>query len=87
MSNGFTSTFTVQAFRAKGKGLEAEPARPAHDEGHALRMVERMANGRAGAVAIRQDGHPGLGEFEEPVVLKVVGRVPDYLTDTSIIPF
>lgn len=87
MSSGSTSTFTVQAFRVKGKGLEAEPARSANDENHALRMVERLADGKAGAVAIRQDAHPALGEFEEPVVLKVVGRVPDYFADTSLIPF
>lgn len=87
MSKGSTSTFSVQAFRERGKSLQAEPARPANDEKHALRMVERLAAGKAGAVATRQDAHPGLGEFEEPVVLKVIGRVPDYYSDTSLIPF
>ncbi|WP_273289455.1 hypothetical protein [Methylorubrum populi] len=87
MPKGSTSTFSVQAFRAKGKGLEAEPARSASSEEQALRMVDRMAADKAGVVAVRQDGHPGLGEFEEPIVLKVVGRVPEYFTDTSLIPF
>lgn len=76
MSKGQKSTFSVQAFRERGKGLEAEAPQEANDEAHALRKVERMAEGKAGAVAIRQDGHPALGELQEPVVLKVVGRVP-----------
>ncbi|KMO28629.1 hypothetical protein [Methylobacterium aquaticum] len=76
MSKGLKPTFLVQSFREKGRGLEADPPQTASDEAHALRKVERIAMGKAGAVAIRQDGHPGLGEFEEPVVLKVIGRVP-----------
>lgn len=87
MAKGSTSTFSVQAFRAKGKGLVADPARSANSEEQALRMVERMAADKAGAVAVRQDGHPGLGEFDEPVVLRVIGQVPDYFTDPSLIPF
>lgn len=81
MSESQKSTFTVQSFREKGKSLQAEPPELANDEAHALRKVERMAAGKAGAVAIRQDGHPALGEFQEPVVLKVIGRVPPMFGD------
>lgn len=81
MPKGQKSTFSVQAFREKGKGLEAEAPQQANDEAHALRKIERMAEGKAGAVAIRQDGHPSLGELQEPVVLKVIGRVPSIFND------
>ncbi len=81
MSKGSRATFTVQSFKEKGKGLEAEPPQAASDEEHALRKVERMAAGKAGAVAIRQDGDPALGDLQEPVVLKVIGRVPPIFMD------
>jgi len=75
-----TSTFSVQAFREKGRGLEAEPAQQASDEAHALRKVERLAAGKAGAVAVRHDRASAGGDIEEPIVLKIVGRVPpDYM--------
>ena len=81
MSKGLKSTFSVQAFREKGRGLEAEPAQQASDEAQALRKVERMAAGKAGAVALRQDGNASYGDFEEPIVLKIVGRVPPIYMD------
>lgn len=78
MAKGPKHTFKCQSFREKGKGLEADPPQNANDEAHALRKVERMmAQGKAGAVAIRQDGNPALAEFEEPVLLRVIGRVPE----------
>lgn len=85
MSKGQRSTFSVQTFREKGKGLEAEPPQQAMDEAHALRKLERMAAGKAGGVAIRQDGHPALGEYQEPIVLKVIGRVPPIFEDGDIL--
>lgn len=81
VAKGSKHTFKVQTFREKGKGLEADPPQTANDEAHALRKIERMAQGKAGAVAIRQDGNPGLAEFEEPVLLKVIGRVPEAFLD------
>lgn len=81
MSKDHKPTFTVQSFREKGKGLVAEPQQQATDEAHALRKVERIATGKAGAVAIRQDSNPELGDYGEPVVLKVVGRVPPAFRD------
>ena len=85
MGTGAKHTFKVQAFRAKGKGLEAEPPQTANDEAHALRKVERMAVGKAGAVAIRQDGNPAIAEFEEPVLLRVIGTVPEAFLE--LLPF
>lgn len=81
MSKVGKSTFSIQAFREKGRGLEAEPSQQVDDEAQALRKVERMAVGKAGAVAIRQDGDAALGDCQEPVVLKVVGRVPPIFMD------
>ena len=47
----------------RSKGLVAEAPQQANDEAHALRKIERMAEGKAGAVAIRQDKQLALGEF------------------------
>lgn len=77
VAKGLKHTFKVQTFREKGRGLEADPPQSATDEAHALRKIERMAQGKAGAVAIRQNGNPAVAEFEEPVLLKVIGRVPE----------
>ncbi len=85
MAKGARHSFKVQSFREKGKGLEADPPQSANDEAHALRKVERIAQGKTGAVAIRQDGNPGLAQFEQPVLLKVIGRVPDAFLD--LLPF
>lgn len=76
MSKGLKAVYSVQAFKAKGRSWEAEPPQQATDEAHALRMVERKAEGKAGAVALRQDGDPATGDLDEPVVLKIVGTVP-----------
>lgn len=84
MSKGSKPSFSVQAFREKGRGLEAEPAQQALNEAQALRKVERMATGKAGAVALRQDGNASQGDFQEPIVLKIIGRVPPIFMD---IPF
>jgi hypothetical protein len=85
LAKGAKHSFKVQSFREKGKGLEADPPQSANDEAHALRKVERIAQGKAGAVAIRQDGNPALAEFEQPVLLKVIGRVPEAFLD--LLPF
>lgn len=81
MAVGTRVTFSVQAFRETGRGFEADAPQSATDEAQALRKVERLAVGKAGAVAIRQDGNPLLGDFPEPVVLKIVGRVPAVFED------
>lgn len=77
MPRAIKATFSVQAFKEQGRALVPEPPQTAADEAHALRKVERLATGRAGAVAIRQDGDPGDGDATEPVVLRIIGRVPD----------
>lgn len=81
MYKGCRSRFTVQSFRENGQGLEAEAPQPANDEAHALRKVERMATGKAGAVAFRLDGSSETAEDQDPIVLKVVGRVPAIFSD------
>jgi len=45
----------------------------------AIRRAEALAStkGNAGAVAFSRQGSPELGEFEDAVVLKTFGDVPD----------
>ena len=37
----------------------------------------------AGAVAFSRSGDPNLGEFEDAVILKTFGQVPDDFADTQ----
>ena len=45
----------------------------------AIRRADALAarEGNAGAVAFSREGSPELGEFEDAVILKVFGNVPD----------
>ena len=48
-------------------------------EGAAIRRAEAMARhqANAGAVAFSRSGDPTLGEFEDAVILKTFGEVPE----------
>jgi hypothetical protein len=68
------------AFHAGGwRGLA--PGQPVEclSEGAAIRRAEAMSHheANAGAVAFSRRGDPNLGDFEDPVVLKTFGQVPD----------
>jgi hypothetical protein len=47
--------------------------------GAAIRRAEALASNKdnAGAVAFSRNGDPNLGEFEDAVILKSFGQVPD----------
>lgn len=74
-------TFCVQAFHAKGRGIEPEAPTAADDEAHALRLGERHATRKAGVVVLRHDSDPSLGDFDEAVVIAIHGRVPPIFQD------
>ena len=48
-------------------------------EGAAIRRAEALSRHAAiaGAVAFSRSGHPNLGEFEDAVILKTFGDVPE----------
>ncbi|MCJ2050862.1 hypothetical protein [Methylobacterium sp. J-070] len=73
--------YSVQAFRLKGSVLEAEAPQAVDDAIQALRRVTRIAHGKAGAVAVRVDVDPDTQDAPEPVVLRIVGQVPEVFLD------
>ena len=54
-------------------------------EAAAIRRAQAMACNEAiaGAVAFSRQGSPDLGEFEDAVILKTFGEVPDDLVGTA----
>lgn len=80
--------FVVQAYKAvKGRGkISADEPIPARDQDHALRMVERFRETRAGVVAFRRTGDPTTGDWEDAVIIARHGILPaevDGLADIS----
>jgi hypothetical protein len=67
VAGGFDRAAAGRAGRAEERGLTA-PALEAGDD---------LLCGVAGAVAFSRQGSPDLGEFEDAVILKVFGDVPD----------
>lgn len=51
----------------------------------AIRRAQAMAfnNVNAGAVAFSRSGDPNVGEFEDAVILKTFGRVPEDFAETQ----
>ena len=68
--------FSVQTFRVKGRGFEADRPQSVANLQQALRRVERLTPGQAGAVVVRHTDDPALGAECDPVVVRVVGQVP-----------
>jgi hypothetical protein len=69
----------VEGGLAPGEAVEC-PNGPA-----AIRRAEAMAfnKAHAGAVAFARSGDPNLGEFEDAVILKTFGQVPDDFAETQ----
>ena len=65
----------VEGGLAPGEAIECP------HEGAAIRRAEAMASSEAiaGAVAFSRRGDPNVGEFEDAVILKAFGEVPDDL--------
>jgi hypothetical protein len=53
--------------------------------GATVRRAQAMASNEAnaGAVAFSRSGDPNLGEFEDAVILKSFGEVPDDFTESQ----
>ena len=64
--------------RVEGSLAPAAPVECAHAAA-AVRRAEVMSRdaANAGAVAFSRQGSPELGEFEDSVILKTFGEVPD----------
>jgi hypothetical protein len=60
-------------------GLAPGQARECSHSGDAVRRAEAMSRDPAnvGAVAFSRKGDPNLGEFDEAVILKTFGRIPE----------
>jgi hypothetical protein len=63
----------------EGGGLAPGQAVECPSEGAAIRRAEAMSRHEApaGAVAFSRRGDPKIGEFEDAVILKAFGEVPD----------
>lgn len=66
--------------RARG-GVAIDGAVPASGERAAMRIAERLAEERVGAIAFSRTGDPEIGEFDDPVVLARFGTIPDDLAE------
>lgn len=60
----------------RGSSLKADNARPAKTSAEAVRSAERLAGIRLGAVAYSVEGDTDTDDYELPVVLFQVGRLP-----------
>ena len=70
----------VLAFIRDADGeLIAEEAMEAPNEHVAISRARSIADRKAGAIAFRRTGDPGLGEFEDAVILGRYGDTPDDL--------
>jgi hypothetical protein len=71
--------FRGVAFCACDGGLAPGEAVECPYEAAAIRRAQAMACSEAiaGAVAFSREGSPDLGEFEDAVILKAFGEVPD----------
>lgn len=51
----------------------------------AVRRAQAMASNEdnAGAVAFSRNGDPNIGEFDDAVILKTFGQVPEDFTETQ----
>jgi hypothetical protein len=79
---GRETLYLVQAFVAKGKGLQAEPPVASSSPESARRMAEKLAPTKAGVVALATSGDVELGEYDdEPVVFFKSGLLPPQFED------
>ncbi|NGX99833.1 MAG: hypothetical protein G4V63_33035 [Candidatus Afipia apatlaquensis] len=76
-----TTYYVVQPFEMTRAGrLIASTAMAAQTGPQAVRMAERQAAGKAGAVAFSRTGDPETGDFDDAVMLGMFGQVPEDLT-------
>jgi len=69
--------YVAQPFELTKRGhLVAGQAQQAQTESAAIRRAEVLAK-KGGAVAFKRTGDPSSGDFEDAVILKQFGMVPD----------
>lgn len=68
-------------------GLAPGEAVECPNGGAAVRRAQAMASNEAnaGAVAFSRSGDSNLGEFDDAVILKTFGQVPDDFTETQAV--
>ena len=71
--------YVAMPFRPSESGLVAGEPMECASEAAAIRHAEAMScrENCVGAVAFSRRGDPDLGEFEDAVILKTFGTVPD----------
>ncbi|CAN5477833.1 hypothetical protein BH10PSE7_BH10PSE7_15160 [soil metagenome] len=79
-----TTYFAVQCFEIGQRGkIVAGDVLPATGEEHAIRMAYRLEPKLAGVVAFSQGADAELGDYDDPVILKALGVVPDDIAELS----
>lgn len=72
-----TTYYVAQSFElTKGGHLVAGHAQQAQTASAAVRRAEILA-GKGGAIAFSRTGDPATGDFEDAVILKRFGQVPE----------
>lgn len=75
MSNA--TYYVAQGFElTKGGNLVAGTSQQAQSASAAIRRAEGMA-GKGGAIAFSRTGDPATGDFEDAVILRKFGEVPE----------
>lgn len=70
--------YVVLPFETSKRGrVTAGQAQQAQTGHQAIRMAERLAVQKGGAVAFSRAGDPDAGDFDEAVILGKFGDVPD----------
>ena len=72
------TVYLVQGFVDVRGVLKADPPTRCKSEDAAKRAASRLGESKEGAIAFSSSGDAELGDFDdEPVILAVVGRVPE----------
>ncbi|MGA8610131.1 MAG: hypothetical protein WB760_00150 [Xanthobacteraceae bacterium] len=76
--------YVAMPFAPADDGLAPGQAVECQSEADAIRRAQAMSRdeANAGAVAFSRRGDPNLGEFEDAVILKSFGQVPDDFADS-----
>lgn len=70
--------FIVQPYeKTPRNGLRPMEPIPAKDEKHGRRLVAKYAATAAGAILFSRRADFDLGEYEDAIILQMVGEVPD----------
>lgn len=75
---GRETIYLVQGFSEQRGALKEDPPTRCKNEDAAKRAAVLLGETKVGAVAFSSSGDSDLGDFDdEPIILLVVGRVPD----------